>query len=171
MIINEYEVINVNNNYYLGIGKQHDIDLDWEDYPFAKYGVAQVLLQCTHLNDYKMEHGYIFALDENDYIKGYIEFQDWETDSVTIDMKTVAFFLLSIGAVSFIFCHNHPTDGEDEDYLCSASKEDIRVVGTLFSLADILGIELQDSLIFTQSFWRSMWEGGGQNPYCIEKVC
>jgi len=55
--------------------------------------------------------------------------------------------LLTVGATSFIFIHNHPSGNPEP------SKEDIATTEKLKRGADILGLELVDSIIIGDSYF------------------
>ena len=167
MNVNKYEIFYSDKSCpILTPTETYNLDIEWEDYPFPKYGVAQALYECTHLNDYDVEHGYIVALNENEEILGFIEFCDNDENEVGINEKEVIIFLVMIGASSFIFCHNHPiAPGEKEEWFVTPSINDVRFMGNLFKISDLLKIEFIESLIFTKTCWISMWEGGKTNAY------
>ena len=122
--------------------------------PESVHEILQSVLQSEDPIDRDKEHFWVFHLDARHSIK-VLELVTLGTlDSVIVHPREVFTRAVSIRCASILVAHNHPSGD------CKPSQEDIEMTDKLVAAGEILGIEVIDHLITSQSAYYSFKEQG-----------
>ena len=91
----------------------------------------------------------IYALDNRLKVLGYIDFSNWSTKKVAIEIKTVLKFLIDLLATSYITIHNHPSIYDKSKLV--TSREDIALAEKISDIGELLSIKCNANIIITNS--------------------
>lgn len=91
---------------------------------------------------FPQERFYVVPLGSDLRPRGMIELALGTVDEVAIDGRLMLGSVLASGGVAFLLAHGHP------DGLTRPSSEDVRLTYWIRGVADLLGIECVDHLIF-----------------------
>lgn len=105
--------------------------------------IFRALLALEDEIDREKEHFYVMHLDNKSRVKGVEVVGIGIMTSALVHPRETYRRAVMIGAETIIVAHNHPS-GDPEP-----SDEDTRVTKTLFEAGQILGIRLNDHLIFS----------------------
>lgn len=103
----------------------------------------------------------IFMYDDHGSIIGYSDINKGMTDTVIVDMHSSFRTALIAGAKSLCLCHNHPS-GHME-----FSNPDINITLSFIKAGKILGIEIKDHLLVSDSDVVSMRNSLGEMKWLI----
>ena len=105
--------------------------------------IFQALLALEDEIDREKEHFYVMHLDNKCRVKGVEVVSIGTMTSALVHPRETYRRAVMIGSASLVVAHNHPScDVEPSD-------EDTKVTKTLFEAGQILGIRLNDHLIFS----------------------
>ncbi len=114
--------------------------------------VIHFLSEKEHVMDLPEEHAYVLALDNKGKIIGYFEVSVGSFNRSIIDSSAIFKRLLAVGAINFIFVHNHPSgDSTPSDHDMAISKK-------LSDGAALLGMKMLDFLIIGNNNYFSFEE-------------
>ena len=119
------------------------------------YFVLRDILLSKHLFDREKEHFWTVILSRSNQIKFIDEVSIGILSQTIVAPREVFRFAILKGAEAVIIAHNHPSGN------LKPSKEDIKVMKSLSSAGDIIGIKVLDALIITEKSYFSFHGSNG----------
>ena len=101
-----------------------------------------------------IEQAKLVLLNRNNRVLGIVNLSTGGGCSTVMDCKVVFAIALKATASSIILCHNHPSGN------LRPSGEDIKMTETIKQAGKILGIDVHDHLIISETGYFSMAEEG-----------
>lgn len=112
--------------------------------------VFQFCRDALSLADYTEEYLYAISCNSKGKVQGCFEISHGTVNASLVTPREILLKLLYLGSVQFFLVHNHPSQDP------SPSGEDLRVTKRVKEASDLIGIELLDHLILTQSGYVSL---------------
>ena len=103
--------------------------------------------ECLHIGDFDAEHDYIVARNSLKELKGIYQAGIGNTQEVSYSHRSIALFLVLIGADDFFAIHNHSSGSLE------ASENDLVADGYMKGLGNMLEIPCIGTYIMTDIGW------------------
>lgn len=114
--------------------------------------IVNMMKEVYHLERKAEEHLYILALDTKNKPIAVFEISKGTVNASLVSPREILIRMLLCGCVGMVLIHNHPSGSTQP------STEDIRVKDRLKESANLIGIELLDSIIIAAEQYLSFQE-------------
>jgi len=143
-------LLNEDGTPYLAEERSYETD-GWKEFTTPDE-IADFITTHLQIQRCAEEYVYLLCFDNRNHLTGLAEISHGTVAVSLMSSREVLQKALLLGAVKIVLTHNHP--GGDP----TPSGEDINSTKAIGEACHILGIELLDHLIVSQSGWRSMRE-------------
>ena len=119
--------------------------------PITKPDVLSEFARSLYKQDINVyESVYLIALDRGNQVNGYMKLSQGTRSAALVDIGLMGKFIIGTLCAGVALVHNHPS-GKLE-----FSKEDINMTQSIANLAEVLTVQLIDSIIVTDTGFLSM---------------
>lgn len=113
--------------------------------PNDVHEILQSLLKAEDLEDREKEHFWVLMLDARNRIKTLDLISLGTVNNSIVHPREVFRRAISVGCSAIILAHNHPSGA------CEPSSQDFEITEQLVDAGNILGIDVLDHIITTES--------------------
>ena len=132
------------------LATDHSYEVDGRQSYSTPEDITSFILQSLKIQNCAEEYLYVICFNTRNRLIGCFEASHGNINTSLVSVREIMQKALMIGAVKIALTHNHPGgDSTPSDY-------DIQSTKTLKEACNIMGIELLDHIIVSQTGWYSM---------------
>lgn len=135
---------------YLATDHAYEVD-GRQDYSTPQ-DIADFILQSLKIQNCAEEYLYVICFNTRSHLIGCFEASHGTVNNSIVSTREIMQKALMIGAIKIAFTHNHPSGD------CTPSEYDIQSTEIVKEACNVLGIELLDHIIVSQTGWLSLKE-------------